>query len=62
MSAVIAAIVERSMARRSRRPEVSEALEDGKIELEDESYDRVHGGGEHHQQLFYRNITRNKRN
>jgi hypothetical protein len=47
---------------RSRCPEVSEALKDGKIELEDESYDRVHGGGEHHQQLFYRNMTRNTRN
>jgi hypothetical protein len=50
------------MAPRSRCPEVSEALKDGKIELEDESYDRVHGGGEHHQQLFYRNKSRNNRN
>ena len=61
MSAVIAAIIERSMARRSRHPEVSEALQDSRIELEDESYDWVHGSGKHHQQLSFCNMTRNKR-
>jgi hypothetical protein len=61
MSAVIAAINERSMARRSRHPEVSEALQNGRIELEDESYDWVHGSGKHHQQLSFCNMTRNKR-
>ena len=32
--------MDRSTAPRSRCPEVSEALKDGKIELEDELYDR----------------------